>query len=105
MARILVVDDDIPFRKMLRLTLSRFGHAVGEARDGDEALKTIREAPVDLVMTDLIMPGREGIETIEALRHEFPALKIIAMSGGGRMTAHQYLSIARAMGADRTLAK
>jgi DNA-binding response OmpR family regulator len=105
MARILVVDDDISFRKMLRLTLSRSGHAVCEARDGDEALEVIREAPVDLVMTDLIMPGREGIETITALRREFPGLKIIAMSGGGRATACQYLSIARAIGAHRTLAK
>jgi CheY-like chemotaxis protein len=105
MSRILVVDDDISFRKMLRLTLTKLGHAVTEARDGNEALEVIREAPVDLVMTDLIMPGREGVETIEALRHEYPALKIIAMSGGGRMSAFQYLEIARCMGAHRTLEK
>jgi DNA-binding NtrC family response regulator len=105
MARILIVDDDIALRKMLRLTLLRLGHAASEARDGEEALAIIREAPVDVMLTDLIMPGREGLETIEAVRREFPEMRIIAMSGGGCATAFQYLTLARHMGAHRTLAK
>jgi CheY-like chemotaxis protein len=105
MARILIVDDDISLRKMLRLILTRLGHTAWEARDGNAALASLREAPVDLVLTDLIMPEREGLETIEALRRQYPRLGIIAMSGGGRVTAYQYLTIARAMGAHATLEK
>ena len=105
MARILVIDDDDAFRRMLRRTLERAGHSVTEAGDGAQGLKVLRDIAVDLVITDLIMPEMEGIETIRALRHDYPELGIIAMSGGGRMTPDGYLAAAKGFGAARVLAK
>jgi len=105
MPRILLVDDDDSFRKMLRLTLARMGHVVFEARNGREALRLYAQIPADVVMMDLVMPEKEGVETIEELRQKYPAVKIVAMSGGGRVSASDYLKIATAMGANRTLAK
>jgi CheY-like chemotaxis protein len=105
MAHILVIDDDGAFRSMLRRTLQRLGHEVSEAADGSAALRTLREATVDLVMTDIIMPGMEGIETIRALQRDHPQLNVIAMSGGGRIKAEGYLEVAKAFGAVRVLRK
>ena len=104
MARILVIDDDSAIRSVVRRGLERAGHEVTEAPDGDAGLKSFRTRNTDLVITDIIMPEREGVETIMALRKEFPALKIIAMSGGGGGSA-DFLSIAKKLGARRTLAK
>ena len=83
MARILVVDDEEGIRTLLRNILVREGHHVTTAADGVEALQVVDTQPVDLVITDLIMPEKEGVETISELRKRFPAVKIIAMSGGG----------------------
>ncbi|MBI3782010.1 MAG: response regulator [Deltaproteobacteria bacterium] len=105
MAKILLVDDDAAFRSMLRRTLQRLGHEVVEAEDGEEALRTLRKLAVDLVITDIIMPNVEGIETIRALRRDYPGLKIIAMSGGGRVVRSDYLEIAEAFGAACVLRK
>lgn len=105
MPRILLVDDDDTFRKALRMSLARMGHDVVEARDGKEAVRLIREDPPDVMITDLVMPEKEGLETIDEVRRQYPDLKIIAMSGGGRVNGSDYLKIARAMGADRVLAK
>ncbi len=105
MPRILLVDDDDSFRKMLRLSLVRLGHEVVEARDGKEAVRLVREGPPDVMVTDLVMPEKEGLETIDEVRRQYPGLEIIAMSGGGRVNASDYLKIARAMGADQVLAK
>ena len=105
MAHILLVDDDESFRLMLRRTLERVGHAVVEAEEGGAALHALRAAVIDLVLIDLIMPGMEGIETIQALRRSYPDLKIIAMSGGGRMKPEGYLRVAKAFGAVRVLSK
>jgi CheY-like chemotaxis protein len=105
MPRILLVDDDDSFRKMLRLSLERLGHEVVEARDGKEAVRLVREGTPDVMVTDLVMPEKEGLETIDEVRRQYPGLKIIAMSGGGRVNASDYLKIARAMGADQVLAK
>ncbi len=105
MSRILVIDDDEPFRRMLRLTLSRLGHDVTEADNGRAALRQYDADPVELVICDLIMPEQEGIETIQTLRAQYPVVKIIAMSGGGRINARDLLVLARMLGADRTLTK
>jgi CheY-like chemotaxis protein len=105
MAHILLIDDDEAFRSMLRRTLQRLGHTVTEAADGAAALRVLRDATVDLVMTDIIMPGMEGIETIRALRRGHPQLNVIAMSGGGRIKAEGYLDDAKAFGAVRVLRK
>jgi CheY-like chemotaxis protein len=106
MARILLIDDDDAVRTMLRLTLNEFGHQVTEARDGAEGLKLLRNAGTDLVITDILMPEKEGFEVMLELRATHPSLKIIAISGGGRMiSAKDYLAVAKAFGASKTLAK
>ena len=102
---ILVIDDDEPIRELLRAILEREGYRVLEAPDGDEGLKQFTETPTDLVITDLIMPGKEGIETIRDLRQKFPGVKIIAVSGGGRIGPDSYLKMAKGVGALRTLRK
>jgi CheY-like chemotaxis protein len=105
MSRILVVDDDETFLRPLCQTLLCAGHEVLAAADGSAALKLYRQQPVDLVITDLVMPEKEGIETMMELRQLQPDLKIIAMSGGGYIHCTDYLQIARRLGANRTLAK
>ena len=105
MARILLVDDDEQFRNMLSETLKGAGYQVLEARDGAEGLKFYREHGTDLIITDLIMPEKEGLETIQELRRANPEVKIIAMSGGGRSGPTDYLKIAKTFGARQVLAK
>ena len=105
MKRILIVDDDEPLRRLLSQALARAGYAVITAENGVAALRLYREEPVELVITDLIMPEKEGFETIMELRRIEPNLKIIAISGGGRVDAGDYLPTARHLGAARTLAK
>jgi DNA-binding response OmpR family regulator len=105
MARVLVVDDECQMRELLRQALERHGHVVDEAGDGKEALQHFAEQRPDIVLTDLVMPGKEGIETIQALRRQSPTMPIIAMSGGGRVGPDEYLSLAGLLGANRTFAK
>jgi len=83
MARILIIDDESQIRSMLRLMLERVGYEVDEAPDGLEGIRQYREDPADLIITDLIMPNKDGIGMIIDLKKEFPKVKIIAMSGGG----------------------
>jgi CheY-like chemotaxis protein len=105
MPKILLVDDDEPFRKMLHKTLERAGYQVQDAPNGKAALELYRQEPTDLIITDLVMPEKEGLETIMELRRLNPAVKIIAMSGGGRMNPEVNLVMAQRLGAKRTLAK
>jgi DNA-binding response OmpR family regulator len=105
MARILIIDDEDQPRHMLQQALRRAGHEVIEARDGNEGLQRFQEAPADLVITDILMPEKEGLETIMDLRRVFPAVKIIAVSGGGRTGNLNFLDIAQRLGAQRTLQK
>jgi len=105
MSRVLLVDDDEPLRKMLKFSLQKMGHLVDEARNGDEALRLCASEPPDLVLTDIIMPDKEGLEMILEIRQTYPQLKIIAMSGGGRTNSVDYLKIARRLGAMHTLEK
>ena len=105
MSRILLIDDDEAFRTTLRLTLTQLGHNVSEACDGREGLQLHSVEPADVVFTDIIMPDREGIETIIALRRTQPDVRIIAMSGGGRVDARDYLSMAKKLGARCVLEK
>jgi len=105
MKRILVIDDDWQMREMMHQALERAGYGVVDAANGKIGMNIQRQEPVDLVITDLIMPEKEGIETIRELRRDFPGLKIIAISGGGRAGADGYLSVAKTIGADRTLSK
>lgn len=105
MATILLIDDDDLLRPMLRAALELSGHTVTEARNGREGVALYQANPPGLVITDLIMPDQEGIETIRLLTKEYPAVKIIAMSGGGRLAPTGYLTMARRLGAKATLAK
>jgi CheY-like chemotaxis protein len=105
MRHILLIDDDVSFRDMLQLMLEELGHHVTAAGDGKEGLAAHQANPADLVITDLVMPGMEGIETIIELRKCSPTLKIIAMSGGGRIQMVDHLPTARMLGASFTLAK
>ncbi|HKI48383.1 MAG TPA: response regulator [Desulfobacteria bacterium] len=102
---ILVIDDDENIRLLLRAILEPEGYQVVEAPDGDKGVKAYQKNPTDLVITDLIMPGKEGIETIRDLRREFPNVKIIAVSGGGRIGPDSYLKMAKGVGALCTLSK
>jgi len=105
MKRILVIEDDIHVKVMIQKTLERAGYEVIAASDGEEGLKLLRESPADLIITDLIMPRKEGLETIMELRRDNPDVKIIAISGGGRFEPESYLETAKQMGAARTFAK
>lgn len=102
---ILVAEDDAQMRLMLRHILSREGHDVAEAGDGNAALRLLEERAFDLVLMDIIMPGKEGIETILEIRRTRPHLKIIAMSGGARFHAFDPLATARDCGANFVIAK
>jgi CheY-like chemotaxis protein len=104
-ARILVIDDEEPARRMLREALELAGHEVVEARDGQEGLQRYRAAPTDLVITDILMPGKEGLETIMEFRRRVPGIKIIAFSGGGQMGNLSFLEVAKRLGAQRTFQK
>src|SRR5260370_25679819 len=84
MARILVVDDDHDICEVLEMGLTHAGHEVRVAADGASALRLVRAEPFDLIITDIFMPGKEGIETIMEIRPDFPAVKVVAMSRGGR---------------------
>lgn len=105
MARLVLIDDDAHFRLMLAETLRAAGHEVREAENGAKGLAEIAADPPDLVITDIIMPEVEGIETIFSLRRSHPRLKVIAISGGGRITADDHLLMAKKMGASAVLSK
>jgi CheY-like chemotaxis protein len=104
MPRILLIDDDPVLRSVLAAALSRAGHEVIQATDGKQGVDVARVTPLDLVITDLIMPVQEGVETIAILRKELPQLPVIAISGGVP-NSPLYLGIASRIGARRVLAK
>jgi CheY-like chemotaxis protein len=105
MERILIIDDEASIRSMIRLMLEREGYTVAEASDGAEGIRRFREEPADLILTDLIMPNKDGIGVILDLKKEFSSLKIIAMSGGGLNRPEGYLRGAKKLGAAHTLSK
>lgn len=105
MARVLVIDDDELVLTMLESALLAAGHEVITATDGDQGLRALRRHPVDIIVTDIIMPGKEGIETIIEIRRLSPTIPIIAISGGGLHAGRLYLEAAARLGATRTLAK
>ena len=105
MPHILVIDDERPVRVMLRQMLEKEGYEVEEAPDGAAGMKLLHDHLHDLIITDLFMPEKEGIETMIEVRRHFPQVKIIAISGGGRAGALDLLPMAESFGALRTLAK
>jgi CheY-like chemotaxis protein len=104
-ATILIADDDPTLRAIGAELLSGEGYRVLEAADGDEALQLIEAEPVDLLILDMLMPNKDGLETIMELRRRDSAVRILAISGGGSMGVDTLLKPARIFGADRTLSK
>ena len=105
MARLLLIEDDDGVRTVLRRMLEQAGHTVIEARDGKEGLRLFQRTPADLVITDIVMPEKEGLEVVRALRDTHPPVKIIAISGAGPHEGGDYLALARLMGAAKVLQK
>ncbi|MBE0529988.1 MAG: response regulator [Rhodospirillales bacterium] len=105
MARILVIDDEELARFTMREILESAGHAVEEAKNGAQGISLQRSRPFDVVITDIIMPEKEGVQTIIELRQDFPTLPIIAISGGGRTRNLDFLRIAEQYGARKILPK
>ena len=105
MARILIIDDEAMIRNLLVKILEREGYETVIASGGKDGIKIHRENPADLIITDLIMPKKDGLETIMELRRDFQDVKIIAMSGGVEIGSETFLQIAKTMGAIETIAK
>ena len=105
MSSILLVDDDPQVRELVCQMLRLEGHEVAQASNGVEALDVAATKRFDLMITDLIMPDKEGLETIVDMRKRFEDLPIVAMSGGGRVGPADYLETAKFVGADATLTK
>lgn len=105
MSRILLVDDDELSRSTIHQMLERMGHEVTSTANGAEALDLCRAHAAELVITDLIMPDTDGLELIQDLRRSAPEIRIVAISGGGRVNANEYLTVARKFGAVAVLAK
>src|SRR5215831_6229232 len=105
MARVLVIDDDRVFTTLVAEALAAAGHRVDVAADGRQGLVAVRTTRFDAVVTDIIMPDQEGIETIRLIRRSEPELPILAMSGGGLRLSIDLLQMARAIGADDTIPK
>lgn len=105
MASIIIVDDDPTVRAVATELLRCDRHAILQAADGDETLTLIRAVPVDLVVLDMLMPNKDGIETIIELKRDHPTVRILAISSGGRMDGETLLKLAEAFGADETMLK
>jgi CheY-like chemotaxis protein len=99
------VDDNPDMRSSVKIVLERAGFEVQVAADGQRALDLQREHPADVLITDIFMPERDGIELIERFKSRFPQVKIIAMSGGGHVSKMDYLPVAAEIGADAVLQK
>ena len=106
MARILLIDDEEPVRTLLRRMLEQFGHTVIEARGGTEGLALFPHAHVELAITDIVMPDKDGLEVLRELRRMDPSVKILAISGADvDRRAARIRNTARLMGAATVLAK
>ena len=105
MAHILVVDDDPVLRRLVTLALERAGHTVLACENGRQAIQYLGQGHTDLLITDIIMPEMDGVETVRAARRLRPDLPILAMSGGGSFEPGDYLKIAQTFGATAILPK
>jgi DNA-binding response OmpR family regulator len=100
MARILVIDDDVTLNAMIVQMLTQSGYEACGAPNGSDGLKMFREQSFDLIITDIVMPVKEGLETIREIRKSDRKIPIIAISGGGSLSPKCYLPVARDFGAD-----
>ena len=105
MARILVIDDQEPIRRIVRRALEHNGHEVYDASDGEIGMEILESQSFDLVVTDIFMPGQDGIVTLRQIRKRFPALKVIVISGGDSSGLMDLRQDAELLGAVSTLQK
>jgi two-component system response regulator (stage 0 sporulation protein F) len=105
MARILIIDDEEPIRGLLRQILEEAGHEVMDASDGASGIALYRQNLIDLLIVDLVMPRKTGIDVIMELRRDFPDANIIAISGGGAEGNFDYLAASKVLGAQRSFLK
>jgi len=105
MPGVLIVEDDKELREMLKLALLRRNFTVLEAENGKVAIAHFKPLITDVVVTDLIMPEEDGLKVVIKLRELKPSIKIIAISGGGKVGPGSYLNLAKALGADATYSK
>ncbi len=105
MAAIIIVDDDPTVRAIAVEFLRDGEHAIVEAADGNEALRILKAVPIDLMVLDMLMPQKDGLETLMEARQIYPDVRILAISSGGSMDANYLLAIARTLGADAVLSK
>lgn len=105
MSKVLVIDDEVSLQKVCSAVLKKAGHQVFCASDGREGMRLANDAPVDVVVTDILMPGQEGLETIASLMQAHPRVPIIAMSGGGTFAAEECLAMSQGLGVASVLRK
>lgn len=105
MAHILVIDDDPWIIKLFKQILETAGHTVDTAADGQEGIEIFRNHQADLIITDMVMPVKDGLRTIIEIEKEFKNVKVIAISGGGIIEPDRYLSLAESIGTKKTLTK
>lgn len=105
MAKILIIDDDQMVSATIELLLLKAGHTVTVAANGNLGVASYKASPADLIITDIIMPEKEGIETIQEIRALSPKVPIIAISGGGRTKNYDFLRMANKIGANEVLKK
>lgn len=105
MAKILIIDDDAQVVNLIERWLSKAGYEVACACDGEQGLRGLESERIALIVIDIFMPGKEGLETITGIRKIYNTIPIIAMSGGGRCGPHLYLKAALMLGADFALQK
>lgn len=104
-SKVLVVDDDSAVRELVRALLEQNGFEVREAPDGEGVISLLEKDPVDAVLLDILMPHKEGLETLIELKQHFPQLAVFAMSASGSRKGHDFLKIASKFGADGILPK
>ncbi len=105
LAKIVFIDDNEKLREMIKCLLEGEGYEVFTTGDGNLGVQIVKEQKPELLITDILMPDKEGLEIINELRQADSNLKILAVSGGGMITADQYLTLANALGADKVLSK
>lgn len=105
MPAVLLLEDNAAYRALLTEVLTLAGFEVHASPDGRRVADILREHPIDLVITDMVMPERDGIETLTELRYSHPRLPVIAISGDVPLNTELYLTIAEKLGASRVLAK
>ena len=105
MPSILLIEDDDQYREALTMALGACGYTVVQAADGEQGVKLYRAKPADLVITEIVLPNKDGTAAVAELRREWPSLGIIAIAGDYAQDAPLYLKIAEGFGADRTLKK